>query len=138
MVCIPPHSSSSSAIVCIDHVCMLFPGRSVHLKRDRHPDSPFLPPVNLPLQHRDQQHNNLHLIRKRCFLQGCNRRPRSIRQTKSVTHPLLDFPSNTTSFMKLLVLSAVANRFSKLKEQAEEYASLIMEEILLISRIPYD
>lgn len=31
--------------------------------------------------------------------------------------------------MQLLVLSAAANRLSKLKEQAEEYASLIMEEL---------
>jgi respiratory burst oxidase len=32
-------------------------------------------------------------------------------------------------FSQLIVLSASANKLSKLKEQAEEYASLIMEEL---------
>jgi hypothetical protein len=32
-------------------------------------------------------------------------------------------------FLQLIVLSASANKLSKLKEQAEEYASLIMEEL---------
>jgi hypothetical protein len=31
--------------------------------------------------------------------------------------------------MQLIVLSASANKLAKLKEQAEEYASLIMEEL---------
>lgn len=31
--------------------------------------------------------------------------------------------------MQLLILSASANKLSKLKERAEEYASLIMEEL---------
>lgn len=31
--------------------------------------------------------------------------------------------------MQLLILSASANKLSKLKEQAEEYVSLIMEEL---------
>lgn len=32
-------------------------------------------------------------------------------------------------YIQLIVLSASANKLSKLKEQAEEYASLIMEEL---------
>jgi respiratory burst oxidase len=35
----------------------------------------------------------------------------------------------TEFFWQLIVLSASANRLSKLKEKAEEYAALIMEEL---------
>lgn len=35
----------------------------------------------------------------------------------------------SNSLLQLIMLSASANKLSKLKERAEEYASLIMEEL---------
>ncbi|KAI3502313.1 hypothetical protein L1887_30347 [Cichorium endivia] len=106
MVCIPSHSSSS-AIVCINHVCMLFPGRSVHLKRvpptrppAREPSSPTQSSAAQQSPFNPKLLKNLRFLYLKWVILHC---------------------------MKLLVLSAAANRFSKLKEQAEEYASLIME-----------
>ena len=53
----------------------------------------------------------------------------------TVVHVLLCFARRQLiqrivwSFLQLIVLSASANKLAKLKEQAEEYASLIMEEL---------
>lgn len=49
-------------------------------------------------------------------------------QIASIVMVILGY-GRVMSWLQLIVLSASANKLSKLKEQAEEYAALIMEEL---------
>lgn len=42
---------------------------------------------------------------------------------------LMPYASHCTPFSQIIALSASANKLAKLKDQAEEYAALIMEEL---------